>query len=137
MGLTPTNITIQLADCSTRQLVGILEDVPIQVDKFLIHCDFAVLDMDKDFLAPRILGRPFLATVEAVIDVHAGTLSFQLCGERMYFSFPHPAPPAALVLPSPYEEHIPISPFAAVFGVGIFDENGESHILLESSSTCG
>jgi len=50
--LTPTSLTIQLADCSTRKLVGIMEDVLVQVGKFLVPCDFIVLDMDKDFLAP-------------------------------------------------------------------------------------
>jgi len=60
--LMPAHLTIQLADCSTRQPVGILEDVPIQVGKFLIPCDFIVLDMDEDFPTPLILGRPFLAT---------------------------------------------------------------------------
>ena len=62
-------MTIQLVDCSPRHPVGILEDVPIQVGKFLISCDFAILDMDKDFLAPLILGRPFFATDRAVIDI--------------------------------------------------------------------
>ena len=67
--LTPTSMMIQLADCSIRQPVGILEDVPIQVGKFLIPCNFIVLDMAEDFPAPLILGRPFLATAGAVIDV--------------------------------------------------------------------
>jgi len=44
--LTPTSLTIQLADCSTKQPIGILEDVSAQVDKFLVPCDFIVLDMD-------------------------------------------------------------------------------------------
>ena len=67
--LTPTSLTIQLADCSNRQPIGILDDVPIQMGKFLIPCDFIVLAMDEDFPAPLILGRPFLATTGAVIDV--------------------------------------------------------------------
>jgi len=63
------------------------------VGKFVILYDFVVLDIDKDFSAPLIFGRPFLATDGAMIDVQAGTLSFQLCGERMDFSFPPPALP--------------------------------------------
>ena len=55
-------MTIQLADCSIRQPVGILEDVPVQVGMFLVLCDFVVLDMDEDFPTPLILGRLFLAT---------------------------------------------------------------------------
>ena len=45
--LTPTATLIQLADCSTRQPVGILEDVPVKVGEFVIPCDFFVVDMDE------------------------------------------------------------------------------------------
>ena len=53
----------------------------------------------------------------------------------MDFSFLPPAPYLAHVLPSPSEQPSPISPFDAVSGVDIFDENGGPHILLGSSST--
>jgi len=56
--------------------VGILKDVPVQAGKFIIPYDFIVLDMDQNLQALLILGRPFLATVGAVIDVLAGTMSF-------------------------------------------------------------
>ena len=49
---TPTSITIQLADYSIRRPVGILEDVPVQVGKFPVPCDFVVLDMDDDYPPP-------------------------------------------------------------------------------------
>jgi len=55
-----------------------MDDVPIQVGKFIIPCDFIILDMDENLQAPLISWRPFLATVGAVIDVQAGTMSFQL-----------------------------------------------------------
>jgi len=45
--LTPTTTLIQLADRSTRQPVGILEDVPVKVGEFVIPCDFFVVDMDE------------------------------------------------------------------------------------------
>ena len=86
--LQPINLVIQLADYSIKRPVGILEDVPVHVGKFIIPCDFIILDMDENFQAPLILGRPFLATTEAMIDVHAGTMSFQLCGERVDFCLP-------------------------------------------------
>jgi len=114
--------------------VGILEDVPIQVGKFSIPCDFVVLDMDEDFPAPLILGRPFLATVGAVIDVQAGIPSFELCGEKVDFSFPPPASPLAPVLPPPSEQPIPISPFNAVPEANTSDGNGGPHMLFEGSS---
>jgi len=58
--LQPIDLVIQLADHSIKQPVGILQDVPVQVAKFIIPCDFIVLDMDENFQAPLILGRPFL-----------------------------------------------------------------------------
>ena len=69
-----------LANCSIRQAVGILEDVPVRVGEFVIPCDFLVMDMDESLHMPIILGRLFLATVGAKIDVQAGTLSFRICG---------------------------------------------------------
>jgi len=54
--LTPTTTLIQLADCSTRQPVGILEDVPVKVGEFVIPCDFVVVDMDERPFMPIILG---------------------------------------------------------------------------------
>jgi len=57
--LKPTSLTIQLADCSIKQPVGILEDVPIQVGKFVIPCDFVIMGMDENSRVPIILGRPF------------------------------------------------------------------------------
>ena len=76
LDLKPTTMLIQLADCSTRQPAGILEDVLVQVGRCIILCDFIIMDMDGDFQAPLILGRLFLATAGVVIDVQVGTLSF-------------------------------------------------------------
>ena len=86
--LHPTTMVIKLADGSSRHPAGVMEDIPVQVGSFVIPCDFIILDMDESFQAPVILGRSFLATAGAVIDVQAGTLSFQLCGERVDFCFP-------------------------------------------------
>ena len=55
---------------------SVLEDVPVQVCKFIIPYDFMVMEMDKNSQIPIILGRPFLATAEVVIDVQAGIISF-------------------------------------------------------------
>ena len=48
---------------------GIIEDVLIKVGKLIFPVDFLVLDMEKDEKVPQILGRPFLATNRALIDV--------------------------------------------------------------------
>jgi len=76
LDLTPTTISIQLAYCSIRQPAGILEDVAIWMGKFIIPCDFFVVDMDESPHIAIILERPFLATARAEIDVQADTLSF-------------------------------------------------------------
>ncbi|CAM8994451.1 unnamed protein product [Rhodiola kirilowii] len=67
--LTPTSISLRLADRSSRIPKGILEDVPIKVGNFYIPVDFFVLEMEEEKETPIILGRPFLATAGAVIDV--------------------------------------------------------------------
>ena len=46
-----------------------IEDVLVKVDKFIFTADFIVLDMEEDKEIPIILGRPFLATGKALIDV--------------------------------------------------------------------
>ncbi|XP_022863452.1 uncharacterized protein LOC111383569 [Olea europaea var. sylvestris] len=65
----PTTVTLQLADRSLTYPQGIIEDVLVNVDKFNFPADFVVLDMEEDQEIPLILGRPFLATGRALIDV--------------------------------------------------------------------
>ena len=48
---------------------GILEDVLVKVDNFIFLVDFIILDMEEDHEVPLILGRPFLATSRALINV--------------------------------------------------------------------
>ncbi|KAG8501367.1 hypothetical protein CXB51_003474 [Gossypium anomalum] len=72
--LKPTRMSIQLANRSVKYPRGIVEDVLVKVDKFIFPIDFFVLDMDEDVEVPLILGRPFLATARAVIDVGDGKL---------------------------------------------------------------
>ncbi|KAL0463612.1 UNVERIFIED_CONTAM: hypothetical protein Slati_0248800 [Sesamum latifolium] len=60
--LTPTIVTLQLADRSLTYPRGTVEDVLVKVGKFIILVDFIVLDMEEDKNMPLILGRSFLAT---------------------------------------------------------------------------
>ncbi|KAG7543334.1 Retrotransposon gag domain [Arabidopsis thaliana x Arabidopsis arenosa] len=73
----PCNIFLILADESVRFPHGLLEDLPIKIGNAEIPTDFIVLEMDepKD---PLILGRPFLATAGAVIDVKNGKIDLNL-----------------------------------------------------------
>ena len=71
----PTTITLQMGDRSIAYPWGVSEDVFIKVDKFLYPADFVVLDMKNDNEVSLILGRPFLATGRALIDIEAGHLT--------------------------------------------------------------
>ncbi|XP_031396854.1 uncharacterized protein LOC116207878 [Punica granatum] len=63
-----THVTLQLADRSVKYPKGIVENVLVKV-KFIFSVDFIVLEMEEDKNVPMILGRPFLATGKALIDV--------------------------------------------------------------------
>ena len=80
--LKQTKISLQLADGSIKLPIGVLEDFPIQVGKFFVPVDFVVVDMKEDAQVPIILGRPFLATAGAIIDVKSGTLSLNFGKEK-------------------------------------------------------
>jgi hypothetical protein len=86
--LKPTPMTLQLADRTLRKPVGILEDVPVQVGNFAYPVDFVVLEME-DNAESMILGRPFLATAGAIIDVKGGTLKLQFGSKQVEFSMKH------------------------------------------------
>ena len=70
--LKPTSITLSLADQSIKIPKGTIEDVLIQVDRFYYPVDFVVLDTEPVTVGPNhvpiILGRPFLATSNAIIN---------------------------------------------------------------------
>ncbi|XP_039134169.1 uncharacterized protein LOC120271547 [Dioscorea cayenensis subsp. rotundata] len=83
--LKPTIISLQLADRSVKHPIGILEDIPIKVGKFFVPADFVVLEMEEDTQLPIILGRPFLATAGALIDVKNGKLSLTVGEEKVEF----------------------------------------------------
>ncbi|KAL6327794.1 hypothetical protein AAG906_025659 [Vitis piasezkii] len=76
--LKPTSITLSLADRSVKIPRGIIEDVLVQVDNFYYPVDFVVLDMDPIMkeanYVPIILGRPFLATSNPVINCRNGLM---------------------------------------------------------------
>ncbi|XP_058189174.1 uncharacterized protein LOC131306767 [Rhododendron vialii] len=77
--MKPTRVTLQLADQRVRVPRGIVEDVLVQVDQFIYLVDFMILDTNPNdsFTAstPVILGRPFLAMADAVINCWNGLLN--------------------------------------------------------------
>ncbi|RVW20760.1 hypothetical protein CK203_113245 [Vitis vinifera] len=76
--LKPTSITLSLADRSVKIPRGIIEDVLVQVDNFYYPVDFVVLDTDpivkETNYVPIILGRPFLATSNTIINCRNGLM---------------------------------------------------------------
>ena len=67
--LTSTTLTLKMADRTLAQPKGILENVLIKVGKFIFSVDFVVIDIEEDKQVPLLLGRPFLATEVALMDV--------------------------------------------------------------------
>ena len=83
--LTPTDLEISMANGSCCVPEGVAENVPIQIDKYFIHDDFIVTDMIEDDDTPVLLGRPFLASVGALIDVKKGHLTFEIGRDELKF----------------------------------------------------
>nr|GEX95222.1 reverse transcriptase domain-containing protein [Tanacetum cinerariifolium]GEX95597.1 reverse transcriptase domain-containing protein [Tanacetum cinerariifolium] len=69
LDLLPTYMTLELADRSISHPVGVAEDVYVKVGSFYFSADFVVVDLDADPRVPLILGRSFLKTERALIDV--------------------------------------------------------------------
>ncbi|XP_021722473.1 uncharacterized protein LOC110689963 [Chenopodium quinoa] len=84
--LKPTRISLQLVDRSVKFPLGVLENVPLRVGKLFIPCDFVVMEMEEDAHVPIILGRPFLATAGAIIDMKNGKITFEVSDEKMEYS---------------------------------------------------
>nr|GEV85385.1 hypothetical protein [Tanacetum cinerariifolium] len=84
--LKPTKMSIQLADRSIKYPIGVCENLLVKVSKLIFLVDFVVLEMEEDDLVSIILGRPFLATARAVIDIHKGKLSLRVRSETITFN---------------------------------------------------
>ena len=77
---------IQLADKSNTYPLGLIEDVLVQVDKFVYPADFYVLDIpESEDPSPILLGRPFMHTAKTKINVYTGVLNMDFDGEIIIF----------------------------------------------------
>jgi hypothetical protein len=76
--LKPTRMTIQLADASVRLLLGIVEDVPVQVEKFFVSGDFMVMEIEEDKKVPIIIGKPFLRITRVIANMREDTLTIRV-----------------------------------------------------------
>ena len=91
--LKPTNITLSLADRSVKIPKGIVEDVLVKVDKFYYPVDFVVLDTEtianEPNHVPIILGRPFLATTNAIINCQNGVMQLTFANMTLELNIFH------------------------------------------------
>ncbi|XP_058208149.1 uncharacterized protein LOC131321158 [Rhododendron vialii] len=91
--MKPTRVTLQLADRSICVPKGMVEDVLVQVDQFVYPVDFVVLDTcpvpAAQTSVPIILGRPFLATSDAVIHCRDGRLNMSFGNMKMQVNMFH------------------------------------------------
>nr|GEX19235.1 reverse transcriptase domain-containing protein [Tanacetum cinerariifolium] len=83
--LTPRRMILELADRSTTRPIGIAKDVFVKVGKFHFPIDFVVVDYVVDPRVPLILGRPFLRTGRALIDVYGKELTLRVDDEAITF----------------------------------------------------
>ncbi|GKB06116.1 reverse transcriptase domain-containing protein [Tanacetum coccineum] len=84
--LTPTRMTLELADRSITYPKGLAEDVFVKVRNFHFPTDFVVVDFEADPRVPLILGRSFLRTGRALIDVYGEEITFRVDNEAVTFN---------------------------------------------------
>ncbi|GJV67989.1 DNA-directed DNA polymerase [Tanacetum coccineum] len=84
--LTPTRMTLELADRSITRPKGLAEDVFVKVGKFHFPTDFVVVDFEADPRVPIILGRSFLRTGHALIDVYGEEITLRVDDKAVTFN---------------------------------------------------
>ncbi|XP_018633576.1 uncharacterized protein [Nicotiana tomentosiformis] len=100
----PTTMLLQLAGRSYVYPEGVIEDVLMQIGKFIFPADFIILDYEADELVPIILGRPLLATRDDIIKVEEGKIILRVDTEEAVFNVYR-----AIKLPRHYEDQAMIS----------------------------
>ncbi|XP_070022158.1 uncharacterized protein [Nicotiana sylvestris] len=80
-----TSMRLKMEDRTMNRSLGIINDVIVRVDKFILLADFVILDCEVDYELPIILGRPFLAIGKALVDMEAGDLTFRVGDEKVVF----------------------------------------------------
>ncbi|GKE73796.1 reverse transcriptase domain-containing protein [Tanacetum coccineum] len=83
--LKPTRMTLELANCFVTFLMGIAEDVIVKVEQFNFLSDFVIVNFEADPRVPNILGRPFLRTARALVDLYEEKLTLRVDNEEVVF----------------------------------------------------
>ncbi|XP_015170077.1 uncharacterized protein [Solanum tuberosum] len=82
----PTAMRLMMADRLVKWPMEVFCDVLVKVDTFIFLADFVILDCEVDFEVPIILGRPFLVTGIALVDVERGELKFKINKDEVKFN---------------------------------------------------
>nr|GFB06150.1 hypothetical protein [Tanacetum cinerariifolium] len=93
--LNDTKMVLELADRTISKPTGVVKNVFVKVGKFYFPADFVILDSVADPRVPLILGRPFLSTAHALIDVYEGEITLRhddqsltlKCGDTPFISY--------------------------------------------------
>nr|GEZ24622.1 reverse transcriptase domain-containing protein [Tanacetum cinerariifolium] len=87
--LISTRMTLELANRAICTPAGIARDVFVLVGKFIFSADFVIVDYESDPRVPLILGRPFLRTAHALIDIHGEEMILYDGDERLTLNMRH------------------------------------------------
>ncbi|GKB82370.1 zinc finger, CCHC-type containing protein, partial [Tanacetum coccineum] len=81
--LAPTKLIVELADRTVKRPKGRAENVLVGINKFVFLVDFIVVDMPEDSKTPLILGRPFLSTTHAKIDMFKRKITLRIGNDKV------------------------------------------------------
>ncbi|GJX21261.1 phospholipase-like protein [Tanacetum coccineum] len=83
--LMETSMVVEMVDMTKKALLGIVDDILVKIDKFMFHSDFVVIDMLEGPNETMLLGKPFLATIHAQIDVFRREILLGIGEEKVKF----------------------------------------------------
>ena len=81
------SLNLHLAGSTIKKPMGRINDVLIVANRNYVPVDFIVLDIDYNPSYPIILGRPFLRTIGAIIDMEEGNIRFQFPLRKAWNTF--------------------------------------------------
>ncbi|GKB14437.1 hypothetical protein Tco_0848360 [Tanacetum coccineum] len=81
--LAHTKLTVELADRTVKHLKGIAKNILVRIGMFVFPLDFIILDMPEDVNVPLILGRPFLSTAHAKVDVFKRKITLRVGDKKI------------------------------------------------------
>ncbi|GJZ02456.1 reverse transcriptase domain-containing protein [Tanacetum coccineum] len=113
--LTPTRMTLELANRSITHPMGIAEDVVVRVDGFTFLADFVVVNFEPDPRVPIILGRPFLRTVKALIDLYEEKFTLRVGKEELVYYADKSRKTRKIIFSSPVKTSDNLEKFADEF----------------------